>query len=112
MEEFRTGQPEILVKGNEHDPKDVKSQMKIIVELNCQNVFTNKFKQKKTFKTPCHPQTDGFVEKFNRKLMNNIRAFLSADESDLPKHVSMRCFQYNISVNYEKREHRTGLCFE
>ena len=54
---------------------------------------------KKIFTSPYHPQTDGFIERFNRTLMKHIRAYVSTDEADWDEHISMACFRYNTSVN-------------
>lgn len=54
---------------------------------------------KKVFTSPYHPQTDGFVERFNRTVMKDIRAFVSANESDWSDHLSMACFRYNTTEN-------------
>jgi len=65
----------------------------LIADL-CRQVGT-----KKIFTSPYHPQTDGFVERFNRTLMKDVRAFVSTDESDWDEHIAMACFRYNTSVN-------------
>jgi len=49
---------------------------------------------RKIFTSPYHPQTDGFIERFNRKIMKDIRAFVYIDEDDdWDEHVSMACFR-------------------
>ena len=54
---------------------------------------------KKVFTSPYHPQTDGFIERFNRTLMKDIKACVSTDDADWDEHISMACFRYNTSVN-------------
>ena len=54
---------------------------------------------RKVFTSPYNPQTDGFIERFNRTLCRDIKAFVAFDEHDWKKHISMACFRYNTSVN-------------
>jgi len=54
---------------------------------------------KKIFTSPYHPQTDGFIERFNRTLMKDIRAYVSVEENDWVQHLPMACFRYNTAVN-------------
>jgi len=65
----------------------------IILEL-CERVGTRKI-----FTSPYHPQTDGFVERFNRTIMRDIRAYVSIEEDDWDQHVALACFRYNTTVN-------------
>jgi transposase InsO family protein len=58
---------------------------------------------KKIFATGYHPQTDGFIERFNRTLCTDIAKFV-LDEADWDHHVAMATFLYTSSV------HRATKC--
>lgn len=50
------------------------------------------------FTSPHHSKTDGFLKRIHGTLMKDIRSFVSSDESDWPKHVSMAFFRYNTTI--------------
>ena len=65
-------------------------------------VFTSMCQQigvHKVFTSPYHPQTDGFIERFNQTLLRDLRAYVSANEDDWDSHIAMACFCYNTTVH-------------
>ena len=52
----------------------------------------------KTRTTPYHPQSDGFIERFNRTLLNMLSTCLDHHNSDWDMYVSKVCMAYNSSV--------------
>jgi hypothetical protein len=52
----------------------------------------------KTETAPYHPQSDGYVEWFNRTLCNDLAKYV-LDEADWDTHVTFAAFRYNSSVN-------------
>ena len=65
-----------------------------VVKNLCKMVGTRKI-----FTSPYHPQTDGFIERFNRTIMRDIRAFFSIDMEHWDDHVALACFRYNTTVH-------------
>lgn len=53
---------------------------------------------KKIFTSSYHPQCDGFIERMNRTLCNDLAAYVSC-EMDWDLHVALACFRYNTSVH-------------
>jgi hypothetical protein len=49
--------------------------------------------------SPFHAQTDGMVEKFNRTFLNMIRNYISEDQTDWSKHVSLLLYAYRTAVH-------------
>ena len=60
----------------------------------CEKVGTRKI-----FTSPYHPQTDGFVERFNRTICRDLSAYVAFHERDWDEHLPMACFRYNTSVH-------------
>ena len=83
---LRFGPPERLLSDR------AKSFMGELVRCLCERVGTRKI-----FTSPYHPQTDGFVERFNRTLARDIRAFVGSNLEDWDEHGAMACFRYNTS---------------
>lgn len=54
---------------------------------------------RKDFTSPYHPQTDGFIERFNKNIMWDIREYVSTEEVDWSEHLSIACFRYNPTMN-------------
>ena len=52
----------------------------------------------KTRTTPYHPQSDGFIERFNRTLLNMLSTCLDHHNSDWDMYVIKVCIAYNSSV--------------
>jgi transposase InsO family protein len=51
---------------------------------------------KKVFTSAYHPQTNGFIERYNRTLSTELRRHL-LDEEDLYLSLSMAVFRYNAT---------------
>ena len=49
--------------------------------------------------TPYHPQSDGFVERFNRTLLDMLATVVVDRPSEWEKHLCRLCFAYNMSVH-------------
>lgn len=64
------------------------------MEKLCENVGV-----RKVFSSPYHPQTDDFIDLFNRTIMNDIRSLVSAAQSDWHEHLYISCFRYNTTLN-------------
>lgn len=52
---------------------------------------------KKIFTTPYHPQCDGMVERLNRTLLRDIRAFVDANDRNWDELVAGAAFRYNTT---------------
>lgn len=44
--------------------------------------------------SPCHPQTDGLVERFNQTLKNMLKKFVSDTGKDWDRWLSLMLFAY------------------
>ena len=53
----------------------------------------------KIFTSPYHPQTDGFVERFNRTLTQDVLAYVNLKEEYWSDHIRIFCFRYNTTVH-------------
>lgn len=54
---------------------------------------------KKVFRSPYHPQTDGFVEKLNLTLMKDMQAIIALKEEDWDNYPPIICYRYNNTIN-------------
>ena len=54
---------------------------------------------RKIFTRSYHPQTDGFLDRFKRTLMRDIRAFVNLQNDDWDRHIPAICFKYNTTVH-------------
>ena len=61
--------------------------------------------------TPYRPQTDGLVEAFNKSLGNMISHYVSEDQKDWDKHLSIMQLAYNSSVNTATKQAPFTLLF-
>ena len=49
--------------------------------------------------TAYHPQTDGLVERFNATLTESLSMYVSSNQKDWDRHISMVLFAYRVSPN-------------
>ncbi|GBN03698.1 hypothetical protein AVEN_258829-1 [Araneus ventricosus] len=54
----------------------------------------------KTRTTPVHPESDGMVERFNRKILNHLSLFVSKNQTDWDTHLPLFLLAYR-SADYE-----------
>ena len=54
---------------------------------------------RQAFTTTYHPQTNGQVDRFNRKILTGIRGFLADNTRDWPELVPMLTYAYNAQVH-------------
>jgi transposase InsO family protein len=53
----------------------------------------------KVFTTAYHPQTNGQVERFNRTILNSLRGYIGANQSNWDEFTSVWTFAYNAQVH-------------
>jgi hypothetical protein len=53
----------------------------------------------KIFTTAYHPQTNGQVERFNRKIINSLRGYVERRQNDWDEYTSAITFVYNCRVH-------------
>jgi hypothetical protein len=54
---------------------------------------------KKISTSPYHPQCDGMIERLNRTLIKDLRAYVSPDDKNWDELLPLACFRYNTSVH-------------
>jgi transposase InsO family protein len=52
----------------------------------------------KVFTTAYHPNTNGQVERFNRTILNSLRGYIAANQSNWDEFTSALTFAYNARV--------------
>ena len=71
------------------------------------HLFTEMWKMlnvKKTRTTPCHPQSDGMVERFNKTLVRMLKTYVNDHQSDWDEYLPY------VTMAYRSVEHETTGC--
>ena len=84
-------------------PEQIHSDQGKQFELEITREITDLLQIRKTRTTVYHPQSDGFVEQFNRKLLSKLSMAVDDHPWDWEDHLQHLCYAYNTSIPYGRK---------